>query len=80
MIMILNDLKGLERSAPEYIDLSLFLGHLAVVAIPLVNNYNFEITAPYKKAISIITRSNLNLELYIDEPEEIMAILKKENE
>lgn len=49
-----------------------------IVAFALVFYYIFELAAPYRQVLKITTRSNLNLELYIDEPEEILEILKKE--
>jgi hypothetical protein len=75
-----TDFKGLEVSALEYIDISLLLSHFAGVAIFLVLIYNGEITTPYQQAINITTRSNQKLWLYTNEPEEILRILKKEDE
>jgi hypothetical protein len=50
------------------------------VANTLVLYYIFELAAPYRQVLKITTCSNLNLEFYTDEPEEIISILKKENE
>jgi len=51
-----------------------------IIANTLVFYYIFELVAPYRQVLKITTCSNLNLEFYTDEPEEIMSILKKENE
>jgi hypothetical protein len=51
-----------------------------IVAFYLVLYYIFELAAAYRQVLKITTRSNLNMEFYTDEPEEIMSILKKENE
>lgn len=77
---IMMDLKNMERSAPEYPEFSIFLAQFAPVALFLVIYYHFELIAPYKWTLKITTRSNLNLEFYIDEPEGIMGIFKNENE
>jgi hypothetical protein len=76
VVTILSDLRTLGGSAPEYPDISTFLIQLAQVTFFLVLIYNGELVTPYKQVINITTRSNLNLRLYIDEPEEIIGILK----
>lgn len=77
-VTIMMDLKTLERSALEYPDISNFLIQLSFITILLVQYYNGELEMPYQQVINITTRSNLKLRLYIDEPEEIMKILKNE--
>lgn len=79
-VTIMMDLKTLERSSPEYPEFSTFLIQLSFITILLVQYYNGELEMPYQQVIDITTRSNLKLRLYIDEPGEIMAIIKKENE
>jgi hypothetical protein len=74
--IILNDLRILGGSATEYPDISNFLIQFAQVTFFLVLFYNGELVAPYQQVINITTRSNLKLRLYIDELEEIMAIIK----
>lgn len=72
---IMMDLEVLERSAPEYPELSTFLIQLSLATLFLVQYYNGELVTSYQRVINITTRSNLNLKLYIDEPEEILRIL-----
>ena len=73
-------LRNLERSYPDYVELSLFLLNLSVVAIFLVNFYNIELLTPYNQTLKVTTSSNLKLCFYTNEPEEFMGILKKEKE
>ncbi len=77
VVIILSDLRALGGSAPEYPDISTYLVQFAQVALFLVLIYIWELVTPYQRVINITTRSNLNLRLYIDEPEEILGILKK---
>lgn len=70
----------LKGSAPSYIDLSLFLLHLSVVAMFLVQFYNSELLSPYKQAFKVTTHSNLEFTFFTDKPEEIKELLKKEAE
>lgn len=78
VINVMTDLKALERSAPEYPEFSTFLIQLSFITVLLVQYYHSELEMPYQKVINITTRSNLKLILYIDEPEDIMGILKNE--
>jgi hypothetical protein len=78
VITVMTDLKVLGGSALEYPDLRNFLVQFAQVALFLVLIYNGELVTPYKRVINITRRSDLNLKLYIDEPEEIIGILKNE--
>lgn len=67
----------LQESAPAPSKLSLVLVEFWSIAFVLVIFYIFELLTPYQQILKITTRSNLNLEFYVDEPEEIMGILKK---
>ena len=78
VVTIMMDLKTLERSSPEYPEFSTFLIQLSFITVLLVQYYKGELETPYQQAINITTRSNLKLRLYIDEPEEILRILKNE--
>jgi hypothetical protein len=75
---IIETLRNLERSFPDYIVLSLFLVRLAGVAFFLVLYYNVEILAPYQQTLKVTTNSNLNLQFFTEEPEELVTILKNE--
>lgn len=75
---IIKALRNLERSFPDYIVLSLFLVRLAGVAFFLVLFYNVEILAPYQRTLKVTTNSNLNLQFFTEEPEELIDILKNE--
>lgn len=77
---IMTTLQDMERSFPEYIDLSLFLLNLTVLAMLLVMFYNFELMAPYQQTLKVTTRSNLELSFFTDDPEKLTRILKKEKE
>ena len=76
VVIILSGLRALGGAAPEYPDISNFLIQFAQVTFFLVLIYNGELVMPYQQVINITTRSNLKLRLYIDEPGEIMEILK----
>jgi hypothetical protein len=78
VVMILNDLKDLERSALDYTELHFFLTQLSTITTLLVVLYYSELITPYKQILKIATRSSLKLEFYINEPEEILRILKNE--
>lgn len=75
---IMTTLHDLKMSFPDYVELSLFLSHLALLAMFLLLLYNSELTAPYQQAIKVSTKSNLKICLYAEEPEEITAILRNE--
>lgn len=77
---IMTTLHDLKMSFPDYVELSLFLSQLALLAMFLVMFYNSELTAPYQRAIKVTTKSNLKIWLYTEEPEEITAILRNEKE
>jgi hypothetical protein len=78
VVTIMMDLKALERSSPEYHEFSTFLIQLSSITTLIVLYYNGELEMPYQQIINITTRSNFKLRLYIDEPEEILGILKNE--
>lgn len=78
-VIIMMDLNALERSSPEYPEFSTFLIQLSIITVLLVQYYNGELEMPYLQVINITTRSNLKLKLYIDDPEEILGILKNED-
>ena len=71
-------IRTLQESAPASEIFSLVLVQFWSIAFVLVIYYIFERAAPYKRAIKITTRSNLNLGFYVDEPETIVGILKNE--
>jgi Protein of unknown function (DUF1673) len=73
-------IRTLQESAPVSEKFSLVLVQFWSIAFVLVIFYIFELLTPYQQILKITTCSNLNLEFYVDEPEEIMSILKKENE
>ncbi|AKB34500.1 hypothetical protein MSSIH_3810 [Methanosarcina siciliae HI350] len=77
---IMPTLQEMERSFPEYIDLSLFLLNLTVLVMFLVMFYNFELMAPYQRILKVTARSNLELSFFTDDPEKLTGILKKEEE
>ncbi|KKG07493.1 DUF1673 family protein [Methanosarcina sp. 2.H.A.1B.4] len=77
---IMTTLYDLKMPFPDYIELSLFLSHLAVLAMLLVMLYNSELMAPYQRAIKVTTNSNLRIWLYTKEPEELTTILRNEKE
>ncbi|HIH74920.1 MAG TPA: hypothetical protein HA306_07005, partial [Methanosarcina sp.] len=60
--------------------LTLFLGEFLVVAFLLTLYYILELLTPYKQALKVTTHSDLNLEFYIEEPEELIAVLRNEKE
>ena len=68
------------EAAPAFVKLSSILVYFWIVAYILVIYYIFELAAPYQQILKITTLSNLNLELYTEETEEIMAIFKIKNE
>jgi Protein of unknown function (DUF1673) len=68
----------LRESAPVSSKLSLVLVEFWGIAFVLVIFYIIELLTPYQQILKITTHSNLNLEFYVDEPEEIIGILKKE--
>lgn len=76
---IIRDLQ-LEEAVPIITKLSLFLSHSLIAASLLVIFYNFELRTPYQQILKVITYSNLKLWIYTEEPEEITAILKNEEE
>ena len=76
----MTTLWDLERSVPDYVNLSIFLMNLAVVTLFLVLFYNFELLASYQRALKVSTHSNLKLCLYTEEPEELTKFLKNEKE
>lgn len=77
---IMTTLYDLKMSFPDYVELSLFLSHLALLAMFLVMFYNSELMAPYQQALKVTTNSNLRIWLYTKEPEELIAVFKNENE
>jgi len=69
------------EAAPAFVKLSSVLVDFWIVAYVLVIYYYiFELAAPYQRILKITTRSNLNLEFYTEEPEEIMTIFKNKSE
>ncbi|MGI5990846.1 MAG: DUF1673 family protein [Methanosarcina sp.] len=77
---IMTTLYDLKMSFPDYIELSQFLGQLALLTMFLIMFYNSELMAPYQQALKVTTNSNLRIWLYTKEPEELIAIFKNENE
>lgn len=71
--------KTLQESDPTPEKFSLVLVRFWSTAFVLVIYYIFELAAPYQQTLKVTTRSNLNLEFYIDKSEEILEILKNEN-
>ncbi len=68
------------EAAPTFVILSSVMVDFWIVAYVLVIYfYIFELTVPYQQVLKITTRSNVNLEFYTDEPEEIMATFKNKN-
>lgn len=80
VVTIMMDLRDLERLAPDYSKLSIFLIKLSKITFFLVLFYNFELLVPYKQTLKVTTRSNLKLWLYIDDPEKFTGFFKKEKE
>lgn len=76
---IVKALGNLERSFPDYIVFSLFLVRLAGVAFFIALFYNVELLAPYQRTLKVTIHSNLKLWLYTEELDELIAILKIEN-
>lgn len=72
--------RTLQESAPTSEKLSLVMVYFWNIAFVIVIYYIFELLTPYQQTLKITTRSNLNMEFFTDDPEEIMAIIKKENE
>jgi hypothetical protein len=68
----------LQESAPTSEKLSLVMVNFWNIAFVIVVYYIFELLTPYQQTLKITTRSNLNPEFFTDDPEEIMAIIKKE--
>lgn len=69
------------EAAPAFIKLGSVMVDFWIVAYVLVIYlYIFEPTVPYQQILKITTRSNLNLEFYTEEPEEIMSTFKNKNE
>ncbi|HII02964.1 TPA: DUF1673 family protein [Methanosarcinaceae archaeon] len=69
------------EAAPVFIKLSSVMTDFWIVAYVLVIYfYIFEPTVPYQQILKITTRSNLNLEFYTEEPEELVSAFKNENE
>lgn len=69
------------EAAPAFIKLSSVMVDFWIIAYALVIYfYIFELTVPYQQILKLTTRSNLNLEFYTDEPEEIMSTFKNKNE
>ncbi|HII02966.1 TPA: DUF1673 family protein [Methanosarcinaceae archaeon] len=77
---IMSTLRNLERSFTDYVVLSLFMAHLSGVLMSLVLLYNAELLMPYQQTLKVITRSNLELRFFTDEPEELTGFLKDEKE
>jgi hypothetical protein len=73
-------IRGLQirETSPVSAKLTLFLGEFLVVAFLLTLYYIFELLTPYKQTLKVTTHSNLNLEFYIEEPEELIAVLRNE--
>ncbi|AKB45881.1 hypothetical protein MSKOL_0104 [Methanosarcina sp. Kolksee] len=68
------------EAAPAFIKLSSVMVDFWIVAYVLVIYfYIFELTVPYQQILKITTRSNLSLEFYTEEPEDIMATLKNKS-
>ncbi len=68
------------EGAPAFVILSSIMVDFWTVAFAFVLYYIFELTVPYQQILKITTRSNLNLEFYTEEPEEIMTVFKNKNE
>lgn len=69
------------EAAPAFIKLSSVMVDFWIIAYVLVIYfYIFEFTVPYQQILKLTTRSNLNLEFYTDEPEEITSTFKNKNE
>ena len=75
---IMTTLYDLKMSFPDYIELSQFLGQLALLTMFLIMFYNSELMAPYQQALKVTTNSNLRIWLYTKEPEELIAVFKNE--
>lgn len=75
-------IRGLQirETSPISAKLTLFLGEFLVVAFLLTLYYILELLTPYKQALKVTTHSDLNLEFYIEEPEELIAVLRNEKE
>ncbi len=76
----LQYIKYIEVSFSNYVDFSLFLGHLAAVTVLLVLFYNGELLTPYRWALKVTTCSNLKPWLYTNNPEELTSFLKNERD
>jgi len=74
----LQYIKYIEVSFSNYVDFSLFLGHLATVTMLLVLFYNSELLTPYQRALKFTTNSKLELTFFTNEPEELISFLKNE--
>jgi hypothetical protein len=74
----LQYIKYIEVSFSNYVDFSLFLGHLATVTILLVLFYNGELLTPYQWALKVTTNSKLEITFFTNEPEELTSFLKNE--
>ncbi len=68
------------EAAPALVILSSVMVDFWIVAFAFVLYYIFELTVPYQQILKITTHSNLNLEFYTEEPEEIMTTFKNKNE
>ena len=70
--------RTMQESAQASEKFNLVLVLVWSIAFVLVIYYLLELITPYKQILKITTRSNLNLEFYIDDPEEIIGILENE--
>lgn len=70
----------IEGLLSNYVDLSLFLGHIATVTILLVAFYNAELLTPYQWALKVTTHSKLEITFFTNKPEELTSFLKNERD
>lgn len=75
---IMEGLQDLKRTSPYYVVVSLLLQRLAIVAFFIVLFYDFELIASYQRILKVTTRSNLKLQFFTNDPQELTRILEKE--
>jgi hypothetical protein len=76
----LQYIEYIKESFSNYVDFSLFLGHLAVITIFLVQFYNAELLTPYQRTLKVTTHSKLELTFFTNEPEELISFIKNERD
>lgn len=62
-----------------FVKLNAVMADFWIVAYVLVIYYIFELTVPYQQILRVTTRSNLNLEFYTKNSEDLMSIFESEN-